>query len=98
MITEEAADDITSVTPLHAEVSPTNTININLSGTQIADVISKGTVYFTFALFESQDDANSFIKTGELGNAKYFVTNQEVTFSSTTSTYVSVILKLSPQA
>lgn len=98
MITAEAADDITSVTPLHAEVSPTNTININLSGTQIADVISKGTVYFTFALFESQDDANSFIKTGELGNAKYFVTNQEVTFSSTTSTYESVILKLSPQA
>ena len=98
MITAEAADDITSVTPLYAEVSPTNTININLSGTQIADVISKGTVYFTFALFESQDDANSFIKTGELGNAKYFVTNQEVTFSSTTSTYESVILKLSPQA
>ncbi len=97
-ITAEAADDITSVTPLHAEVSPTNTININLSGTQIADVISKGTVYFTFALFESQDDANSFIKTGVLGNAKYFVRNQEVTFSSTTSTYESVILKLSPQA
>ena len=94
VITDSAVDDISTASPLFSKVgSSDGSTSLMFRGDDISSILNYPTVYITFGIFETEDEAQTAAKTGEVSNGIYYCKNYPVSIETgTTEQYIDVHL------
>ena len=94
VITDSAVDDISTASPLFSTVgSSDGSTSLMFRGDAISSILSSQAVYITFGIFETEDEAQTATKTGEVSNGIYYCKNYPVSIETgNTDQYIDVHL------